>query len=443
MSLPRGLLLLLSIAACGGCGPFASSSPVNYEVKVVSLQNNSGETNSHQDNSPRLFVGRNSCSATACHGQPQAESVSWRNSYHVWEAADPHRRAFEVLYTERSVQLFRKLTETTAAVIDDGVYLRFVEKKCIGCHATPPAGSLAAAKRINQTNPDAYWQGVSCESCHGAASSWLGQHYSLAWPDTGDALRSQRSAATGFNDTRLLAQRAETCLKCHQGPQQTGDQLYDVNHDLIAAGHPRLQFELHAYLTNLPKHWNEQTEIVRYENTKPQRSAAQSFHFDTWRAGQIQQSQQTQRLQQARARLAADNSVGEWEEFANKDCRLCHHTVGDVALQLPFTEQPPFSFVELWQQPTANVAARARIVQQLLGRNHTSDQAIDGYLAAAALAHDLPQGTLAAEITQLQQSLAKQSGASQYDLPGRFNPQQPELIRAQSSLQQALQQLAQ
>jgi hypothetical protein len=443
MSLPRRVLLLVLLAACCGCGPLASTSPVAYQLNAVSLQTNAGATPSQKVDSPLQFVGRNSCSATACHGQPQAEPVSWRNAYRVWETADPHRRAFDVLYTERSVQMFRKLTETTAATIDDLAYLRFVEEKCIGCHATPPTGSFVTAKLVNQTRPDAYWQGVSCESCHGSASSWLGQHYSLAWPETGDPLRPQRTAATGFHDTRSLDQRAKACVKCHQGPQQLGEQLYDVNHDLIAAGHPRLQFELHAYLANLPKHWDEDAEIARYEKAKPQRSSAQSFHFDTWRAGRIQQSQQTQLLQQARAKLAADNPVGEWTEFASKDCRLCHHTIGDVAFRLPFTEQTLVSNAELWRQPTSSVADRAKIVQQLLSRNHTSDQAIDSYLAAAALAHDLPRGTLAAELTQLHQSLAKQSGASQYDLPGRFDPQQPELKRALNSLQQALQQLRQ
>jgi hypothetical protein len=435
MSHPCKILLLLLTVFGSGCGPFAPESGT-YQLNSVSLPTTADETSS-----PQQFVGRNSCSATACHGQPHAELVSWRNAYDAWEAADPHRRAFDVLYTERSVQMYRKLTETTAPAIDDRAYLRFVEEKCIGCHATPPSGSLAGGKLVQQTTPDAYWQGVSCESCHGPASGWLGDHYSRSWPDLGEKLRAEKTAATGFHDLRSLQQRAETCLQCHHGPQQIGDHLYDVNHDLIAAGHPRLQFELHAYLTNLPKHWDEAAEIDKYVKSKPQPPALQSFHFDTWQAGQIQHALQDARLQQIRAKSSAGNEAGNWAEFANKDCRLCHHTAGEPSFRLQYTKQSTVPD-DFFLQPMTSAAERAGLVQKLLSQSNTSDQAIAGYLAAAAFAGDLPQGTLTAELAQLQQSLAAQCGASQYDLPAKFNPVQPEYQQALESLQQALQQLA-
>src|SRR5205807_1861790 len=56
------------------------------------------------------------------------------------------------------------------------------------------------------------------------------------------------------------ARLAETCVGCHVGspavPAFPGAR--DVNHDLIAAGHPRLNFEFAAFLFNLPRHWNEE-----------------------------------------------------------------------------------------------------------------------------------------------------------------------------------------
>lgn len=446
MSILRNCLLLLPIAVGCGCGPLASKSPVSYQINAVKLQTNMGAPRAHNDDSPLQFVGRNSCSATACHGQPHADPVSWRNAYPMWEAADPHRRAFDVLYAERSVQMFRKLTETTAASIDDAVYLRFVEEKCIGCHATPPAGSLTTTKLSHQTSPDVYWQGVSCESCHGPASNWLGQHYSLSWPNSADAGRPQLNTM-GFQDTRSLDKRAAVCLKCHHGPQQIGEQLYDVNHDLIAAGHPRLEFELHAYLTNLPKHWDETAEVARYAAAEK----AQSLHFDTWRMGAVQQFQQDARLKHERAKIATENKLGEWAEFANHDCRHCHHTVGETKFRVPFfamtTEHPSF----LSKAPPTTVADRSRSILSLIQLTRqgptramfpSHEQAVEIYLGASAFAADLPPNTLTTELTQLQHAIGAQSGKSQYDLPGKFDPEQPALRQALTALEQALQQLA-
>ncbi len=440
MSLAWKLAQLILLVACCGCGRLSNPPPVTYQITATSLPTSTTTSVKRASESPLQFVGRNSCSATACHGQPQAEPVTWRNAYPIWEATDPHRRAFDVLYTERSVKMFRKLTETAATSIDDAEYLRFVEEKCIGCHATPPAGSLVGGKLQYQLSSDAYWQGVSCESCHGAASNWLGQHYSLAWPESHSDSRVARTSQTGFHDMRSLEQRAANCLDCHQGPQLIGEQLYDVNHDLIAAGHPRLTFELHAYLANLPKHWDEAAEITRYTKAKPNDQQVSTFHFDTWRAGQSQQAQHAQLLQQARMKLTADQQAGEWAEFASKDCRHCHHNFGDVSYRL--VGQTTQSLAEILQQPATTIAKRARLLEQLLGNSRTNDQAIEIYLAAAAFAADLPAGNLQSELTMLRESLAQQAGASQYDLPGRFDPQRADLQQSLTTLQQALQRLS-
>ena len=60
----------------------------------------------------------------------------------------------------------------------------------------------------------------------------------------------------GFMDTKNLVSRIEQCAGCHIGQDARGGlPLRDVNHDLIAAGHPRLNFEFAAYHENQPKHW--------------------------------------------------------------------------------------------------------------------------------------------------------------------------------------------
>ena len=51
-------------------------------------------------------------------------------------------------------------------------------------------------------------------------------------------------------DTRNLVKRAEKCVSCH-----VGDESRNVDHELIAAGHPDLVFDLETYTAMLPPHW--------------------------------------------------------------------------------------------------------------------------------------------------------------------------------------------
>ncbi|WP_254510716.1 cytochrome c family protein [Anatilimnocola floriformis] len=442
MSLHNRLLLVFLAVVVAGCKPAVPAASVYQLTNVVESVENRATAPADVH-----FVGRNSCSATACHGQPQAESINWRNAHQAFEANDPHRRAFDVLYTARSVRMYRLLAEDEAKTIDDGVYLRFLEKNCVGCHATPPQGMPANGAFAPQPSPEVYWQGVSCESCHGPASRWLGTHYSLSWPENATARTHQ--AANGFQDTRNLDSRAAVCLNCHQGPRQLGEETYDVNHDLIAAGHPRLKFELHSYLANLPKHWSEAQELQRQQAADSQLAAA--FHFNTWRAGQNQSAAREQQLREFRTKKSADGLSG-WAEFANHDCRHCHHLTAEHTFRLTHNEPSarPDLFKNVSLTPTP--AERAGVLLKHLDQSRkpqstallpSSDQGVDIYLAAAAFARDFPQEPPFTDLTRLQWLLAQQAGKTQYDLPTNFDPEQPELRQALNDLQQALERLAQ
>src|SRR5437870_3137050 len=64
--------------------------------------------------------------------------------------------------------------------------------------------------------------------------------------------------------------RAETCAGCHVGaPAGLGAPLRDMNHDLIAAGHPRLNFDYATYLRALPPHWAEKDRDVSPAALRP------------------------------------------------------------------------------------------------------------------------------------------------------------------------------
>jgi hypothetical protein len=62
-------------------------------------------------------------------------------------------------------------------------------------------------------------------------------------------------------------------------------QVQVVDHDLIAAGHPRLNFEFNAYFESLPAHWDRRTDeqrsrILQSGRRQQERSATvQKAHY--------------------------------------------------------------------------------------------------------------------------------------------------------------------
>src|SRR5262249_40890342 len=123
------------------------------------------------------------------------------------------------------------------------------DPRCLACHTTPrPAKVLKVTAWMN---PD----GIGCEACHGPAEKWLGPHTTCSWSGLDPETKEKRF---GFVPTQLLARRAGVCVPCHVGVHPADDApLQDVNHDLIAAGHPRLNFEFSAYQDRMPAHWVE------------------------------------------------------------------------------------------------------------------------------------------------------------------------------------------
>lgn len=82
-------------------------------------------------------------------------------------------------------------------------------------------------------------EGVSCESCHGPAETWLRSHTRTDYTPT------DRTAA-GMRDLQNLYVRANVCVACHQ----------TVSPPLLQAGHPELIFELDGQSVAEPKHWS-------------------------------------------------------------------------------------------------------------------------------------------------------------------------------------------
>lgn len=238
--------------------------------------------------SKEKYLGALSCSAAACHGSVVADTrpaaKSRRNEYVVWIESDPHSRAHETLWNDRSKIMLERLQ------IDRG---HPGYANCLACHSPEPP----PARR----GPNYFvGNGVDCESCHGPAEHWGDQHYREDW-------KLSSAAKSGKTDTRNLAVRADLCVGCH-----VGDADRQVTHDLIAAGHPVLKFELSSYLALLPKHWRPET--------------SQDFEAKVWSAGQFAAAKANFELLAAQASVAAANQADAvWPEFAQGDCFACHH----------------------------------------------------------------------------------------------------------------------
>ena len=95
-----------------------------------------------------------------------------------------------------------------------------------------------------------------------------------------------------------------------------------MNHDLIAAGHPRLSFELAAYLESMPAHWDE-----KGENSGPvgPTHRAEDFPARAWAIGQLVTELASLQLLTGRA----GDPEAPWPEFAEYNCFSCHHDLRD------------------------------------------------------------------------------------------------------------------
>jgi hypothetical protein len=260
--------------------------------------------------SPVVPKGAGSCSAAACHGAPDRKPGGvLRNEYSTWIAQDKHARAYQVLFSARSQSIARNLARRSTAVIP-----AHQDSRCLACHATPsldPGGEAMASIRQD---------GVGCESCHGSAQRWLGEHTTYLWRSYSPEEKEERF---GVIATPHLARRALACAGCHVGaPAEEGKTRRDVDHDLIAAGHPRLNFEFSAYLANMPAHW-----VEKGRNTNA------DFSARTWAIGQIVSARAALALLKDRAERAAPSSgqasSPTWPEFSEYYCFSCHHDLRD------------------------------------------------------------------------------------------------------------------
>jgi hypothetical protein len=269
-----------------------------------------------------------SCAAAACHGGGQvgkvgSEHTTWAPELGAAGPGDPHNRAYRVLFNEVSVRMGELL----------GIKEPHKEARCLACHAVDPGG-------VPEARDPVLAEGVGCSGCHGPAEKWVGVHYLPEW----QALPNEKKWKDyGFVPTKNLVARTLTCAKCH-----VGDAERDMNHDLIAAGHPRLAFEAAAfhYKPDYRKHWSEQMPQPEFEARE-------------WVVGQAAALRAAAELLRARAEKA-EKGHAVWPEFSEYSCYACHQKVGEKALRGVAGANPRPAGVpgwELWYNSAAGIAA--------------------------------------------------------------------------------------
>jgi len=246
------------------------------------------------------YIGPGSCAATACHGsvKPVAESRILQNEYSTWILKDKHARAYQALTGEVGERMARILR--LGAKAEESA-------KCLACHAlyTRPE---QRGRRFE------IGEGVSCENCHGPAQAWLGQHTERESPE-----KRARSLQLGMADTRDVIRRTEKCLTCHLGTAQKF-----VDHEMIAAGHPDLFFELDSFSAVMPRHWKQPRESAP---GKPAEDSSWTGVRD-WSAGQAVQLRAALERLTWRAKFERHDGQQIWPEYSELSCFACHHSLG-------------------------------------------------------------------------------------------------------------------
>ncbi len=241
------------------------------------------------------LVGTASCGGRACHGsiEPLGDGPVRQNEFTTWLTHDRHADAYRALEGPLSQQIERRLHPTE----DETKHRPQDDALCLSCHVFPGIANRPAEGRAQFIQE---FDGVGCENCHGPAKNWLYEHAQPGWSQK----TPKQKEDLGMHPLHTATERARQCVVCHVGSADA-----DMNHDLIAAGHPRLNFEYSAYFANMPRHWPESAA-----DREP------TAQMKAWAEGQAVTARAALDLLAVRA-----TAPHPWPEFAEYDCFACHH----------------------------------------------------------------------------------------------------------------------
>lgn len=231
-----------------------------------------------------VHVGVATCASSVCHGRAGAveQATVAQNEYRIWAKYDRHARAYQTLKNEQSLAIARKM----------GLGDPSQAPACLSCHSDyQPAEQRGERFHLED--------GVGCEACHGGAEHWLDNHY-------GEDYSHAKNLSNGLRKTEAPGFAAQICGNCHIGSKNQF-----ANHEMMAAGHPRLRFELDTWLTLMPYHHVVDAD---YRQRKGNRDTV-----DRWLSGKLVAAEQY--LDLLAHHTQADALL---PELAVYDCHSCH-----------------------------------------------------------------------------------------------------------------------
>lgn len=252
------------------------------------------------ENAAAVHTGVATCAASQCHGSaiPRDATGILQNEYVTWTQSDPHAAAYNTLGNPQSQKIAARLGLGDARKAPE----------CLACHTD----YVAANRRGEKFQLS---DGVGCEACHGGAENWLASH------DNPATASRDSNLAAGMYPTNEADARARLCLSCHLGTQ---DKF--ASHRMMAAGHPRLAFELDTF-TEIWRTLGRQPHFrddADYHKRKPAPG-----HGYAWAVGLLAEAQ-------SRLDLIASNQfdgIGMFPELGFYDCHACHRSMKNVQWQ--------------------------------------------------------------------------------------------------------------
>lgn len=235
-------------------------------------------------------MGVATCASSLCHGssKPLEATPVLQNEYVTWSQFDPHSGAYRLLLNAESQAIARRM----------GIGPAHQAPECLTCHAeVVPVDNRGP--RFQPTD------GIGCEACHGGSERWLSTHYQTPEITRADNL------LRGLVALERAEVRAETCTGCHVG---AADKF--ANHRMMAAGHPRLVFELDTY-TEL---WRTSggRQHYRKDSDYSQRKTVPAS-VNVWTVGLVEAARQQV--------ILAEKHSGPIPDFAIYACHSCHRDV--------------------------------------------------------------------------------------------------------------------
>lgn len=329
------------------------------------------------------LVGVASCGGTTCHGRSEANgAVVRQDELRLWQdsssPAGAHSRAWSVLAEPRAKAIAARLGIGEAASAP----------MCLGCHASDAGAQRGPRFQLSD--------GVGCESCHGAATGWLASHYAVGGTHTANVARGM----VPLDDPRA---RAGRCLDCHFGSAAQGK---FVDHRIMAAGHPRISFELDLFST-LQQHHNEDADYA----TRKGRSNG----FTTWAVGQAMALERSLSLFATPGR----GTEGAFPEFYFFDCHSCHRRISDDPRAEPAGEANPARPIPRGMPPYNDenmimLSAAARVAAPDIARRFDRDsRAFHSALGKDRAAAVATAATLRATTDALSSALSRGVGRAQ------------------------------